>query len=194
MTWPSMWTTALASIGGFCAVRPRAWRGISSCWSTPAVTASSCPLRRCRASSGTSPPRKTGRRGAGGFEAAFDHEEPPDQQKVIEEVIRDLTSPRPMDRLVCGDVGYGKTEVAIRAALKVVLDGRQAAVLVPTTVLAEQHYQTFRRRLSGYPVRVENLSRFQSKAGQARVAKDLAGGLVDIVLGTHRLPPKGASL
>ena len=127
------------------------------------------------------------------FEAAFDHEETPDQQKVIEEVIRDLTSPRPMDRLVCGDVGYGKTEVAIRAALKVVLDGRQAAVLVPTTVLAEQHYQTFRRRLSGYPVRVENLSRFQSKAGQARVAKDLAGGLVDIVIGTHRLLQKDVS-
>ncbi len=127
------------------------------------------------------------------FEAAFDHEETPDQQKVIEEVIRDLTSPRPMDRLVCGDVGYGKTEVAIRAALKVVLDGRQAAVLVPTTVLAEQHYQTFRRRLSGYPVRVENLSRFQSKAGQARVAKDLAEGLVDIVIGTHRLLQKDVS-
>jgi len=127
------------------------------------------------------------------FEAAFDHEETPDQQRVIEEVLRDLTSPRPMDRLVCGDVGYGKTEVAIRAALKVVLDGRQAAVLVPTTVLAEQHYQTFRRRLSGYPVRVENLSRFQPAAEQARVAKDLAGGQVDIVIGTHRLLQKDVS-
>jgi transcription-repair coupling factor (superfamily II helicase) len=127
------------------------------------------------------------------FEAAFDHEETPDQQKVIGEVLRDLASPRPMDRLVCGDVGYGKTEVAIRAAYKAVQDGRQAAVLVPTTVLAEQHYQTFRRRLSGYPVRVENLSRFQSRAEQAAVVRDLAKGLVDIVIGTHRLLQKDIS-
>ncbi len=121
------------------------------------------------------------------FEAAFDHEETPDQQKVIEEVLRDLTSPRPMDRLVCGDVGYGKTEVAVRAAFKVVLDGRQAAVLVPTTVLAEQHYQTFRRRLAGHPVRVESLSRFRSRAEAAAVVKDLAAGKIDILIGTHRL-------
>jgi len=127
------------------------------------------------------------------FEASFDHEETPDQQKVIEEVLRDLASPRPMDRLVCGDVGYGKTEVAVRAAFKGVLDGRQAAVLVPTTVLAEQHYQTFRRRLSGYPVRVENLSRFRSKAEQAAVVKDLAAGKVDIVIATHRLLQKDVS-
>ncbi|HSL91879.1 MAG TPA: DEAD/DEAH box helicase, partial [Candidatus Limnocylindrales bacterium] len=127
------------------------------------------------------------------FEAAFDHEETPDQQKVIEEVLLDLGSPRPMDRLVCGDVGYGKTEVAVRAAFKGVLDGRQAAVLVPTTVLAEQHYQTFRRRLSGYPVRVENLSRFRSKAEQAAVVKDLSAGKVDIVIGTHRLLQKDIS-
>ena len=127
------------------------------------------------------------------FEASFDHEETPDQQKVIEEVLRDLASTRPMDRLVCGDVGYGKTEVAVRAAFKGVLDGRQAAVLVPTTVLAEQHYQTFRRRLSGYPVRVENLSRFRSKAEQAAVVKDLAAGKVDIVIATHRLLQKDVS-
>jgi transcription-repair coupling factor (superfamily II helicase) len=127
------------------------------------------------------------------FEASFDHEETPDQQKVIEEVLRDLASPRPMDRLVCGDVGYGKTEVAVRAAFKGVLDGRQAAVLVPTTVLAEQHFQTFRRRLSGYPVRVENLSRFRSKAEQAAVVKDLAAGKVDIVIATHRLLQKDVS-
>jgi transcription-repair coupling factor (superfamily II helicase) len=121
------------------------------------------------------------------FEAAFDHEETPDQQKVIEEVLRDLTSSRPMDRLICGDVGYGKTEVAVRAAFKVVADGRQAAVLVPTTVLAEQHYQTFRRRLAGYPVRVESLSRFRSPVEQAAAVRDLAAGTVDIVIGTHRL-------
>ncbi|MBM2828127.1 MAG: transcription-repair coupling factor [Actinobacteria bacterium] len=127
------------------------------------------------------------------FEASFDHEETPDQQRAIREVTDDLTSPRPMDRLVCGDVGYGKTEVAIRAAFKVVQDGRQAAVLVPTTILAEQHYQTFCRRLSGYPVRVENLSRFRSKPEQASVVKELALGKVDIIVGTHRLLQKDVS-
>ena len=127
------------------------------------------------------------------FEASFDHEETPDQQRVIREVTEDLSSGRPMDRLVCGDVGYGKTEVAIRAAFKVALDGRQAAILVPTTVLAEQHFQTFRRRLSGYPVRVENLSRFRSKADQAMVVKEMAQGKVDIVIGTHRLLQKDIS-
>jgi transcription-repair coupling factor (superfamily II helicase) len=124
------------------------------------------------------------------FEASFDHEETPDQQKVIREVTEDLSSSRPMDRLVCGDVGYGKTEVAIRAAFKVAQEGRQTAVLVPTTVLAEQHFQTFRRRLSGYPVCVENLSRFRSKADQAKVIKEMAAGKVDIVIGTHRLLQK----
>lgn len=124
------------------------------------------------------------------FEAAFAHEETPDQQRVIEEVLGDLVSPRPMDRLVCGDVGYGKTEVAVRAAFKVVLEGRQAAVLVPTTVLAEQHHKTFRERLSGYPVRVENLSRFRSRQEQAEVAASLRDGTVDIVIGTHRLLQK----
>ena len=127
------------------------------------------------------------------FEASFDHEETPDQQRVIREVISDLSSPRPMDRLVCGDVGYGKTEVAVRAAFKVVQDGRQAAILVPTTILAEQHFQTFRKRLSGYPVRVENLSRFRSKNEQATVVKDLALGKVDIIVGTHRLLQKDVS-
>ncbi|HEU5361089.1 MAG TPA: transcription-repair coupling factor [Candidatus Deferrimicrobiaceae bacterium] len=127
------------------------------------------------------------------FEAGFAHEETADQQRVIEEVLSDLTSEKPMDRLVCGDVGYGKTEVAVRAAFKVVLDGRQAAVLVPTTVLAEQHYRTFRERLAGYPVRVESLSRFQSRKEQAAVAKDLAAGRVDIVIGTHRLLQKDIS-
>jgi len=112
---------------------------------------------------------------------------------VIGEVLADLTAEKPMDRLVCGDVGYGKTEVAVRAAFKVVLDGRQAAVLVPTTVLAEQHYRTFRERLAGYPVRVESLSRFQSRKEQAAVRGDLAAGKVDIVIGTHRLLQKDIS-
>jgi transcription-repair coupling factor (superfamily II helicase) len=127
------------------------------------------------------------------FEAAFPHEETPDQQRVIEEVLADLSSPRPMDRLVCGDVGYGKTEVAIRAAYKAALDGKQTAVLVPTTVLAEQHFQTFRRRLAGHPVRVESLSRFRSRADQSAVARELAEGKVDIVIGTHRLLQKDIS-
>ena len=121
------------------------------------------------------------------FEAAFPHEETPDQEQVIREVLSDLSSPRPMDRLVCGDVGYGKTEVAIRAAVQVVMAGKQAAVLVPTTLLAEQHYQTFTRRLAGYPVRVANLSRFRTRRDQAEVVKGVAKGTVDIVIGTHRL-------
>ena len=127
------------------------------------------------------------------FEAGFTHEETPDQQRVIAEVLADLTAEKPMDRLVCGDVGYGKTEVAVRAAFKVVLDGQQAAVLVPTTVLAEQHYRTFRERLSGYPVRIESISRFRSRKEQADVAQDLAAGKVDIVIGTHRLLQKDIS-
>ncbi|HEU4949621.1 MAG TPA: DEAD/DEAH box helicase, partial [Candidatus Deferrimicrobiaceae bacterium] len=121
------------------------------------------------------------------FEAAFPHEETPDQEQVIREVLSDLSSSRPMDRLVCGDVGYGKTEVAIRAAFQVVMGGKQAAVLVPTTVLAEQHYQTFTRRLAGYPVRVANLSRFRARKDQAEVVRGVANGSVDIVIGTHRL-------
>ena len=124
------------------------------------------------------------------FEAAFPHEETPDQEQAIREVLSDLASGRPMDRLVCGDVGYGKTEVAIRAAFKVVMDGRQAAVLVPTTVLAEQHYQTFMRRLAGYPVRVANLSRFRARKEQAEVVKGMSKGTVDVVIGTHRLLQK----
>ncbi|MEW6721255.1 MAG: transcription-repair coupling factor [Thermodesulfobacteriota bacterium] len=124
------------------------------------------------------------------FEAAFPFEETPDQEEAIRAVLADLSSGTPMDRLVCGDVGYGKTEVAIRAAFKTVMDGRQAAILVPTTVLAEQHQQTFCRRLAGYPVRVENLSRFRNRKEQAEVAKGLAAGTVDIVIGTHRLLQK----
>jgi len=124
------------------------------------------------------------------FEAAFPFEETPDQEEAIRAVLSDLASGTPMDRLVCGDVGYGKTEVAVRAAFKVSMEGRQAAILVPTTVLAEQHQQTFCRRLAGYPVRVENLSRFRARKEQAEVLKGLAKGTVDIVIGTHRLLQK----
>jgi transcription-repair coupling factor (superfamily II helicase) len=121
------------------------------------------------------------------FEATFPFEETPDQQKAIDDVIADMEQARPMDRLVCGDVGYGKTEVALRASLKAALDGKQVAVLAPTTVLVEQHAQTFAARFHGWPVRVAGLSRFASRAEQTRVIKDLAEGEIDVVIGTHRL-------
>src|SRR3989442_12842179 len=97
--------------------------------------------------------------------------------------------PKPMDRLICGDVGFGKTEVGIRAAFKAVMDGKQVEVLVPTTVLAQQHFNTFRERLADYPVRVELLSRFRTAGEQQRVVHDLVAGAVDVVIGTHRLVP-----
>jgi transcription-repair coupling factor (superfamily II helicase) len=121
------------------------------------------------------------------FEGAFIYEETPDQLRAIEETKADMERARPMDRLICGDVGFGKTEVAIRAAFKTVMDGRQVAVLVPTTVLAQQHFNTFRERMADYPVRIELLSRFLTRRQQQRVVKDLAAGAVDIVIGTHRL-------
>ena len=127
------------------------------------------------------------------FEAGFPYTETPDQQQAIEEVLSDMERPAPMDRLVCGDVGFGKTEVAIRAAFKAILDGRQVAVLVPTTVLAEQHRLSFARRLVNYPVRVESLSRFKSRAEQIKVLKGLKEGTVDVVIGTHRLLGKDIS-
>jgi transcription-repair coupling factor (superfamily II helicase) len=121
------------------------------------------------------------------FEATFPFEETPDQQKAIDDVLADLELPRPMDRLVCGDVGYGKTEVAVRAALKCVLGGKQVAVLAPTTVLVEQHALTFAARFRDLPVKVASLSRFRTTKEQAEVAKGLAEGKVDVVVGTHRL-------
>jgi transcription-repair coupling factor (superfamily II helicase) len=121
------------------------------------------------------------------FEGAFIYEETPDQITAIADTKEDMEKPRPMDRLICGDVGFGKTEVAIRAAFKSVMDGKQAAVLVPTTVLAQQHFNNFRERMADYPVRVELLSRFRTRRQQQRVVKDLAAGGVDIVIGTHRI-------
>ena len=121
------------------------------------------------------------------FEGSFLFEETPDQMRAIVETKRDLESPRPMDRLICGDVGYGKTEVAIRAAFKAVMGGKQVAILVPTTVLAQQHFNTFRDRMADYPVRIELLSRFRTAREQKRVVEQLATGGVDIVIGTHRL-------
>jgi transcription-repair coupling factor (superfamily II helicase) len=124
------------------------------------------------------------------FEAAFPYEETPDQQRAIEDVLADMQRPRPMDRLVCGDVGYGKTEVALRAAFKAVEDGMQAAVLVPTTLLADQHVRTFSERLAPFSVRVEMLSRFRTRSEQQETLKGLRTGTVDIVIGTHRLLQK----
>jgi transcription-repair coupling factor (superfamily II helicase) len=121
------------------------------------------------------------------FESAFIYEETPDQIRAIQQTKADMEQPRPMDRLICGDVGFGKTEVAIRAAFKAVMEGRQVAVLVPTTVLAQQHFNTFRERMADYPVRIELLSRFRTRRQQQQVVRDLAAGGVDIVIGTHRL-------
>ena len=121
------------------------------------------------------------------FEDAFPFEETVDQLRAIVETKRDMETERPMDRLICGDVGFGKTEVAIRAVFKAVMGGRQAAVLTPTTVLAQQHYQTFRERMSDYPVTIELLSRYRTAAEQKKVLQGLVDGSVDIVVGTHRL-------
>jgi transcription-repair coupling factor (superfamily II helicase) len=124
------------------------------------------------------------------MEATFVYDETPDQQVAIDDVKRDMEKPVPMDRLVCGDVGYGKTEVAMRAAFKAVLDGKQVAVLVPTTILAQQHLNTFRERLAGFPVQVEMLSRVRSPKESKAILEQLARGGIDIVIGTHRLLSK----
>jgi transcription-repair coupling factor (superfamily II helicase) len=110
------------------------------------------------------------------FEARFPHEETPDQEAAIEDVLGDLQRPKPSDRLVCGDVGYGKTEVAVRAAFRVAMDGKQVAVLVPTTILCQQHEETFRKRFEGHPVRIESLSRFSTAKQAKQVREGLASG------------------
>ena len=121
------------------------------------------------------------------FEKTFPYQETPDQIKTMHEVKQDMESSKPMDRLLCGDVGYGKTEVAMRAAFKAVMDSKQVAYLVPTTILAEQHYKNFTMRLKNFPVNVQMLSRFKTTAEQGEIIKKLAQGSVDIVIGTHRL-------
>ncbi|HLG44386.1 MAG TPA: transcription-repair coupling factor [Nitrospirales bacterium] len=124
------------------------------------------------------------------FDAAFEYEETADQLRAIEDIRRDMESEKPMDRLVCGDVGYGKTEVAMRAVFKAVGDNKQAAVLVPTTLLAQQHFDTFTERFAPFPVTVAMLSRFQSSREQKAVVRGVADGSIDIVIGTHRLLQK----
>jgi transcription-repair coupling factor (superfamily II helicase) len=121
------------------------------------------------------------------FEDSFEYDETPDQLSAAAEIKRDMELPKPMERLLCGDVGFGKTEVAIRAAFKAVMEKKQVAVLVPTTVLAEQHYLTFQERLADYPIKVEMLSRFRSPREQSAIVHGLRDGTIDIVIGTHRL-------
>ena len=124
------------------------------------------------------------------LEDGFEYELTPDQQSAIVDIKRDMESPTPMDRLLCGDVGYGKTEVAMRAAFKAVMDGKQVAFLAPTTVLAFQHDKTLKERFAGFPVHIEMVSRFRTKAEQKAVLTDLAVGKVDVIVGTHRLLSK----
>jgi transcription-repair coupling factor (superfamily II helicase) len=124
------------------------------------------------------------------FEASFEYEETPDQLSAIDDVLRDMGRDRPMDRLICGDVGYGKTEVAMRGAFKAVMDGKQVAILVPTTVLAQQHLETFQKRFGAYPVTVEMVSRFRSPKEQKAIIEGAKKGEIDIVIGTHRLLQK----
>jgi len=140
-------------------------------------------LRQIKEATTFSPPDSTFRE----FEATFPYEETRDQQAAIEDVIADMQKDKCMDRLICGDVGFGKTEVALRAAFKAVMDGKQVAILVPTTVLAEQHYITFKQRLDGHPVFLEVLSRFKIRSEQKKILADLQNGLIDIIIGTHRL-------
>ena len=124
------------------------------------------------------------------FETSFAYQETDDQLRSIHEIKKDMERPRPMDRLLCGDVGYGKTEVAIRAAFKAIADGKQVAFLVPTTILAQQHYETMRERFQDYPINIGLLSRFRSKKQQTDTIKGLKAGTIDIVVGTHRLLSK----
>src|SRR5262249_51251319 len=121
------------------------------------------------------------------FEAEFPYEPTQDQLTAAEEIKQDMTKPRPMDRLLCGDVGYGKTELAMRAAFKAVEYGKQVAILVPTTVLAEQHYRSFKERMADYPFAIASISRFKSGKEQRDIVKGAAKGEIDILIGTHRL-------
>ena len=124
------------------------------------------------------------------LEASFPYDETPDQLKAIEEIKADMEEPRPLDRLICGDVGFGKTEVALRAAFKAVQDGKQVAVLCPTTILAEQHNTTFQERLAAFPVKLEVITRFDSGKDLEGKLLGISNGSVDIVIGTHRLLQK----
>src|SRR5947199_9556704 len=122
------------------------------------------------------------------FEDAFEYNETDDQEQAILDVKSDMESTLPMDRLLCGDVGYGKTEVAMRAAFKAVGDNKQVAVLAPTTVLAFQHYETFKQRFAAFPVNIEMISRFRTTKEQKEILQKVEAGKIDVLIGTHRLP------
>src|SRR5690606_5365884 len=124
------------------------------------------------------------------LESSFIYEDTPDQGRATEDVKKDMEQPHPMDRLVCGDVGFGKTEVAIRAAFKAATEGKQVAVLVPTTILAMQHYRTFSERLGNFPVKIDYVSRFKSDKEIKSIIKDVTDGKIDILVGTHRIVSK----
>ena len=124
------------------------------------------------------------------LEASFLFEDTPDQMSATEDVKKDMESAMPMDRLICGDVGFGKTEIAIRAAFKAVANGKQVAILVPTTVLAFQHFKTFSKRLVGFPVTVDYINRFRTSSQQREILKKLKEGKIDILIGTHKLVSK----
>lgn len=124
------------------------------------------------------------------FEDEFPFEETPDQLTSLEEIKIDMESDKPMDRLLCGDVGYGKTEVAIRAAFKAVMDGKQVALLVPTTILAEQHYKNIKNRFSDFPIKIDMVSRFRTAKQQKEILQKVKEGNLDILIGTHRLVSK----
>src|SRR5262249_2338528 len=124
------------------------------------------------------------------FADAFEYDLTPDQLTAIADITRDLESSTPMDRLLCGDVGYGKTEVAMRAAFKVVIDGKQVAFLAPTTILAFQQLRTLNDRFAGFPLRIEMISRFRTKQEQKALVDELSAGRIDIIVGTHRLLSK----
>jgi len=143
-------------------------------------------LRKYRKGYAFSPPDNFYRE----FEATFEHEETPDQIKTIDDILEDMGQDRPMDRLVCGDVGFGKTEVALRAAFKAVADGKQVAMLVPTTVLAEQHYETFRKRMAPFGIEVGVLSRFKKSGEQSKIIARVRSGRIDVIIGTHRILQK----
>src|SRR5713226_8259801 len=124
------------------------------------------------------------------FEDAFEYSETEDQAQAIEDVKSDMQSPLPMDRLLCGDVGYGKTEIAMRAAFKAISDNKQVAILAPTTVLAFQHYETFRQRFAAFPVAIEMISRFRSPKQQKEILQKVEAGKIDVLIGTHRILSK----
>ncbi len=183
-------------------IRPRLSRLGSSAWSRTKARAKEAVQELARSLLKLYAMRKAGPGHAFGkdvvwqqeLEAAFIYEETEDQLRAAEEIKEDMESGRPMDRLICGDVGFGKTEVAIRAAFKAVMDGKQVAVLVPTTILAQQHLTTFRDRLADYPVEVDVLSRFRTDKEQDHIIERLAEGKIDIVIGTHRLIQKDVVL